>query len=696
MNGSSKISSTHLSRQGVVYLRQSDPKQVRQNRESAANQRALRERLLELGWKKDQISIIDGDQGISGKHMAGRESFQKLVADVGLGKMGIIMGYEVSRLARNCADWHRLLELCALFDTLIGDSDGIYHPRDFNDRLLLGLKGTMSEAELHSLRLRLDAGRLSKAKRGELVHHLPTGLVRADDGAVAFDPDVCVQDRIRLVLGKFLEFGTVAKVLRHLAHCNLKLPRRQTSGLYANAILWKEPSTSALYSMLKNPAYAGAFAYGRRRGDPTKQLPGRPATGRLRRPQSEWLALVKDVYPAYITWQEYEQIQRKIEDNHQRMGEKMARKGGIRSGAALLTGLVRCAKCGHTMTVAYKDRRFQYVCGGARNKYGKPSCQFLSGHRIDDAVVEEFFRVLQPAQIDLLDKLAEKQGQHQREREKHLEQELVRLEYEAKRAERQYDNVDPENRLIAATLEKKWESALVELQQAKEHLAETKHAEPSVPRISEALRQTFADVGRRLPDLWPQLAVEARKALLRTLVQSVNLFREPDGIARLRIVWRGAEVTETSVRVPVHSLRYSDTEKTVAQRIRQLTDQGLPIPQIVAQLNEEQLVPCRGGCFTSQIVIKLKKRFAIVSNLEQLRRDGGPPFAYTINDLAKLLKIHPSWFYRRIGDGTLRVEKDQKYGCYLVPRTKATIDQLKRLKKGAIPHASFQTVQHNG
>ena len=253
MNGSTKILSTHLNRQAVVYLRQSDPKQVRQNRESAINQRALQERLRELGWKKEQISVIDGDQGTSGRHSAGRESFQKLVADVGLGKMGIILGYEVSRLARNNADWHRLLELCALFDTLIGDSDGIYHPRDFNDRLLLGLKGTMSEAELHSLRLRLDAGRLSKAKRGELVHHLPTGLLRTEDGAVILDPDVCVQERIRLVLHKFLELRTVGKVLHELVHHHIRLPRRQTCGLHAGEILWKEPAASTI------PDYSSLF-----------------------------------------------------------------------------------------------------------------------------------------------------------------------------------------------------------------------------------------------------------------------------------------------------------------------------------------------------------------------------------------------------------------------------------------------------
>src|SRR5512135_3577794 len=300
MNGSTKILPTHRQRQAVVYLRQSTPKQVLKNCESAINQRALRGRLLELGWRKDQIVLIDDDQARSARQVAGREGFQRLVADVSLRKVGLIIGTEVARLSRNCADWHRLLELCALFDTLIADADGVYNPRDFNDLLLLGLKGTLSEAELHSLRLRLDAGRLSKAGRGELVQHLPTGLVRDADGVAHLDPDESVRDRIRLVFAKFRELGSAQKVLRYLVANGLKLPRRQTSGLYAGVVLWKEPNSHALVSLLKNPAYAGAFAYGRRVTDPARQVPGRPATGTVRQPRDRWQALVKDVYPAYI------------------------------------------------------------------------------------------------------------------------------------------------------------------------------------------------------------------------------------------------------------------------------------------------------------------------------------------------------------------------------------------------------------
>ena len=554
----------------------------------------------------------------------------------------------------------------------------------------------MSEAELHSLRLRLDAGRLSKAKRGELIQLLPTGLVRDADGHVEFDPDESVQQRIRLVFTKFMELGSGSKLLTYLGRNHLKLPRRQTSGLYAGQVLWKEPSLSALHSILKNPAYAGAFAHGRRSAEPTRQIPGRPATGRLRRPQSEWQALVKDVYPAYITWEEHEKIQRKIADNRQKMDERFTRKSGVRQGAALLGGLVRCGKCGHTMIVMYKDARVQYTCNHRRQEYGTPSCQFLSGGRIDAAVVEEFFRALAPAQIDALEKVSRKQRGHHQEQINHLRQEVKRLEYAAARAERQYDSVDPENRLIAATLEKKWEQALTDLESARNQLAESEATTPQATAVPHELREAFADIGKRLPELWPRLSNEARKSLLRTLVDRVNLLRDEEGLCQIRIVWRGGLVTEVNVRVPVHSLRYSNTEKQVAQRIRELTEQGRSIPEVVDVLNAEDYRPCRGGQFTQQIVNKLKHRYHIVSNLEKVRRGERPTHTYTIKEVAEHIEIDPSWFYRKIRRGLIRIKKDPIYGCYLFPRTKKCVNQLQRLKNGRIPHISIPKVHHNG
>jgi len=695
MNGSTKIADTHRQRMAVVYIRQSDPKQVLNNRESGYNQRALQVRLRELGWPANRIQLLDEDQGRSARTAEGRDAFQSLVADVGLRKVGVIMGYEVSRLSRNNADWYRLLELCALFDTLIADVDGVYHPRDFNDRLLLGLKGTISEAELHSLRLRLDAGRLSKAKRGELVQHLPTGYVRQPDGSVDFDPDASICDRIRLVFDKFAELGSMQKVVGHLAKNQLRLPRRQTSGLYAGDVLWKDASSNAVQAILKNPAYAGAFAYGRRIVDRSRQTPGRPATGRLRKPRDQWLAVVHDVYPAYISWTTFERNQATVAENRQAMVERLTRKQALRNGAALLTGLVRCGFCGRALSVGYKGCRFQYACRGARSQYAGPTCQFLSGPPLDEAVVRAFFAVLEPAHIDALDRVTVQHQAHHREMLKHLDQETTRLEYAAHRAERQYDRVDPENRLIAATLEKKWEQALAEWEQAKSRLAQAKINVPQTVPIPPELRATFADVGQRLPDLWPRLSNEARKRLLRTLVTGVNLRREDDGIVQVRIVWVGGQVHECRVRLPISTRRRTENEAKIVARIRTLVDEGQRDAAIAEQLNRDGFAPCRGTRFTPLIVLKLRGRHKIYLGLKRIRR-GTLPIAYTIAALARRLKVQPAWIYRGIRDKLIRIERDPLYGCYLFPRTRKTVQEFKRLRRGEVPHITFPRGHCNG
>jgi DNA invertase Pin-like site-specific DNA recombinase len=688
MNGSAKIQASHRGRLAVVYVRQSDPKQVLNNRESGLNQRALRERLLTLGWKPNRVLLLDEDQGHSAKDVAGRDGFQKLAADVALGKVGIIMGYEVSRLSRNNADWYRLLELCALFDTLIADVDGIYNPRDFNDRLLLGLKGTLSEAELHSLRLRLDAGRLSKAKRGELVHHLPTGYVRDAVGQVTFDPDAAVQERVRLVFRTFAELGSMQKVLRYLVKHGLLLPRRQTSGLYAGEVLWKEPSINAVTSVLKNPAYAGAFAYGRRVAEPARQVPGRRATGRIRQPREQWLALVRDVYPAYITWAAYERNQATIAENRQRMAERLTRRQALRGGAALLTGLVRCGLCGHAMQVAYKDGRFQYTCRWAQARYAKPTCQYLSGQPIDEAVLEEFFRVLRPAEIDALERVSARRVEHHQELLRHLGQEVTRLEYAARRAERQYNAVDPENRLIAATLEKRWEVALEEFEQAKARLSEARAQATQPAPIPAELREAFADVGRRLPDVWPRLSAEGKKSLLRTLVEGVNLARESNGMVQVRIVWRGGLVSARRVRLAVSTRRRSEIEARIVARIEQLATEGQRDNAIAESLNKEGYFPCRGATFTPGIVLKLRCRYGIHLGLGRLRR-GELPRGYTIAAMARLLGVDPCWIYRGIRQGRIGVPRDTQFGCYLFPHTREAVRRMKQLKSGKVAQVSF-------
>jgi hypothetical protein len=347
--------------------------------------------------------------------------------------------------------------------------------------------------------------------------------------------------------------------------------------------------------------------------------------------------------------------------------------------------------CGHRLKVGYQKGRWRYACTVAQAHYGKSLCQSVSGQPLDEAVVAEFFKALQPAQIDALEQVSQRQVEHQQELLRHLEKDVARLEYAAKRAERQYNCVDPENRLIAATLEKKWEEALTEWEQAKARLATAREAAPAPLRLAEDLRAAFADIGHRLPDLWSSLTNEAKKSLLRTLVNGVHVLRQLDGTAQVRIVWRGGLVTETSLQLRMRTLRQTPLEKEIVARIQQLAEEGLGNATIAAHLNEHGLRPCRGEQFTEQIVLKLKARFGIELKLQKVRR-GNLKAGYTVREMAQLLKTDPSWIYRAIGVGQIEVARDAEYGCYLFPRASSTIARMKELKDGKRRQVSFRKV----
>jgi hypothetical protein len=404
--------------------------------------------------------------------------------------------------------------------------------------------------------------------------------------------------------------------------------------------------------------------------------------------------LVKDVYPAFISWDEWEQIQQKMQENHLVMQEQMKPRGSTRQGAAMLAGLVRCGKCGHAMRVAYKDNRFQYVCSKGRSELDQTSCQFLSGSRIDDAVLTAFFEAIRPANIDALQAASRLQVAQHEEQLKHLRLDVERLNFGAHRAERQYNKVDPENRLIAATLERRWESAMEELEQARSKLKDAETAPPVTAKVSPADRKLFTDAGKQMPELWPRLSLDSRKQLLRTLICGVNLNRGDAGCVRIRIVWRGGMVTELERQVPIMSQKYSSQEKLVAQRIRELSSIGQTLDEIAASLNQEGFVPCRGGQFTAIIVSKLKHQYVIVSGLEQIRRGTRPKGTYTAAEVAAQLGVQRNWIYRKISSGEIRIDKNEAFGCYLFPKSKQMINDLKRLKLGKCAHVSIQKVHH--
>ena len=416
-----------------------------------------------------------------------------------------------------------MLQLADVFGVLIADNDAVYDPKDFNDRMVLGLKGTMSELEFHLIRQRLDTGRMNKIMRGEYRQPLPTGLVRERDNIVVKDPDEQVRHTVQLVLDKFAELGSCVKVLYYLLDHKILLPRRQVGGALHGETLWKEPSYTAIYSIIKNPAYAGAFAHGRTQVDPAKrQAFGSPSSGRQIRPMAEWIHLQQGVYPAYISWEQYMANQEQLAQNATKFGNiRAAAQGAAREGSALLQGFVHCGCCARRMHVRYR-RITTYACSELYDTFGRKSCLFVQAPKIDEAVVNAFFAAIQPAQLDALAALLEQQEQERNTLDKQWQQQLQRAEYEALRAERQYNQVDPDNRLVASTLEKRWEEALLNLHTTQRNYQAFQQT-LSVPAISSQLQQQFENIAQTLPDLWPQLPNQQKKELLRTLISQVIL-----------------------------------------------------------------------------------------------------------------------------------------------------------------------------
>jgi len=514
-----KITDDHRRRRAVVYVRQSSVGQVERNLESAARQYALRGRAVELGWPAGAVAVVDEDTGQSGASSDGRLGFKELVAEVGLGQVGMILALETSRLARCSADWHRLLDLCALTGTLIADSDGVYSPADFNDRLLLGLKGTMSEAELHFIRARLVGGLLNKAKRGELRLPLPVGLDRDDDDRIVLSADEQVRHAIERVISLWRQLGSARQVLLELISEGQQLPRRSIG---QRRIRWARASYSAVHDFLTNPAYAGAFVYGRQRVVKRLDEHGEVRVSRLALSPEEWSVCIPDHHPGYVSWDEYLATLARLRANVNSRGEG---GGAAREGSALLQGLVRCGRCGRKMQVAYsgtggKVRR--YACSRGRDMHatGK-ACQTVGGARLEKTVIGAFLEAAAPAGIAATaGAIRELEEQHEA-RLSGQRLAVERAQYEADRAQRKYDACEPENRLVARTLERALEAALIELERERAKLVQLERARP-LP-LTDHEREALVALARELPRVWAAETTSDRdrKELLRTLIGEV-------------------------------------------------------------------------------------------------------------------------------------------------------------------------------
>ncbi len=519
-----KIQGKHLDRLAVVYVRQSTLQQVRQHQESGRLQYGLKERAVQLGWSSQQVIVIDEDQGQTGTTAEGRQGFQRLVAEVGLDHVGIILGIEMSRLARCGRDWHHLLEICALFRTLLGDADGIYDPNDYNDRLLLGLKGTMSEAEVHMLKQRMLEGKRAKARRGELGMSVPLGYVRRPSGEVIKDPDEEAQSVPDRVFETFERCRTIDGLLRYLVEHGLRLPIRVHCGPEKGTLRWSRPNRQTLENMLHTPIYAGAYVYGRRPTDPRRKKAGRPATGRLVAKPDEWEVCLKDRLPAYITWQQYERNLRQLASN------RAQGLGVVRNGPSLLSGVLTCGRCGRRMTTHYSDngRGLRYACTRLRTDYGGPCCQSLSGKKLDELVTELVFKALQPAALELSLRVAEDLAAERSQWLQHWEQRLERSRYEVERAFRQYNAVEPENRLVARQLEGHWEEALQAEAEVKVEYERFLASQPLPLSVEErAMIRRFSE---NIPALWhaPTTTAAERQAIVRLLLERVTVSVQGD------------------------------------------------------------------------------------------------------------------------------------------------------------------------
>jgi DNA invertase Pin-like site-specific DNA recombinase len=649
-----KITPTHTQRLAYVYIRQSSPAQVEQHRESTARQYALAARARELGWAPEQVRVIDEDLGLSGANSVKRAGFVRLTTEVALGHVGLILGLEVSRLARNNADWYRLLDLCGLTDTLIGDSDGVYHPALFNDRLVLGLKGTMSEAELHILRARLDGGIRNKAARGELRRGLPVGLVWGDaDGEVRFHPDAAVTGAIRTVFARFAELGSVRQVWLWFRSQGLSFPLQAHA---TSAIRWVAPTYTALHHVLTNPVYAGAYAYGKTRAERSVDAQGNVQTRLRRVPMSEWAVLLPEHHPGFIDWETFLANQARIDANVHPQPHQAG--GALREGTALLQGLATCGHCGRRLHTHYSGRHATpgYHCAGKTIVNGRGLyCLNVGGVQIDHAVAAAFLEAVTPAALAATLVAAQSL---EAEHDAALAQwrlAVERARYEAERAERRYRTVEPENRLVARGLEAEWETRLRERAAAEAELCRREQVCPRV--LSPGQRQRLAALGTDLQTVWaaPTTTARDRKELLRTLLEEVLITVERAASrAQLTLRWRGGTVTTRDVHLPrSHPPRIRTDEDTLA--LLQRLAVHYPDAVIAGILNRQGRRPARGDRFTAHHVGSLRR-------YRHIARCALPPEhaegeLVTIKKAAALLGLAPSTIHRWLNDGFLAGEQ---------------------------------------
>jgi DNA invertase Pin-like site-specific DNA recombinase len=583
--GAAKIQPHHLERLALVYIRQSTAQQVLEHRESTRRQYGLVDYAVALGWPAERVLVIDEDQGQSGRTAAGRSGFQYLLAEVTLDHAGLVLGLEMSRLARSCKDCQHLIEVCGIFRTLLADQDGIYDANDPNDRLLLGLKGTISEVELHTMRSRLERGRLNKAQRGELFHSVPRGYLRLPGGPVEFDPDAQVQAVIRLIFDKFDELGTIRAVCHYLQRHDIRLGGRILWGPQRGQLYWQRPTPSAVAAILHHPLYAGTYSHGRTATDPKRQRPGQPGSGRVVVPRAEWKVCLPGCLPAYISWERYLANQQRLQHNQSRSGTP----GTPRSGGCLLSGLLVCGPCGWRMQACYARAALPtYACHRHANQGTGSACPGFRAAVIDELVAEQVLRALEPAALQLSLQAVADVAQERQRLDQHWQQQLQRARYETQAEERRYQLVDPANRLVANALEQRWEQALRRQRQLEEEYDRFVRQQPAPLTTSE--RQRLTALAQDIPALWraATTTMPQRKEIVRCLVEKVvaTVAQRSESVA-VTIHWAGGFVSQHQAVRPVRGYEQLRHYATLQERLVALYEAGHTAAAIAVQLNAE-------------------------------------------------------------------------------------------------------------
>jgi excisionase family DNA binding protein len=645
-----KIGPQHLKRLAGVYVRQSSLHQVRDHRASAELQYDLVERAVALGWPREIVRIYDRDQGTTGSIPGRREDFHELVAEVGLGHIGIVLGFDVTRLARNNADWYRLLDLCGVCDTLIADLDGTYDPALYNDRLLLGMKGTMSEAEHHLINMRLQGGLRKRAQTGDLRKRLPVGLDYDDLGKIRLTTDESVHHAIALVFGKFAEFSSAHQVLRHLQHEGLLVPTRLPD---EKTVRWIRPCYNAVREILTNPFYAGAYVYGRRRRERTVGPDGHIRVHTRTLPRAEWRGLIPEHHPGYITWAQFEDTQRRLADNVLACSTGEA-STVLRPGSALLQGLVRCGVCSRRMRPHYTgpSRSVRYVCDFVSRVQGRGgTCQWVGGLRLQEAVVDAFLTARSPASMPVTLAALNRVDEEEDAVLQQLEHRREQARYEADRARRQYDAVEPENRLVARTLEAEWNRRLTALGEIERQIAEHRRHQP--PPLTCAERARLLELGLDLRRIWdtPTTTPQERKQLLRAALDDVVVHVDrASARAQVTLVWQGGTMSELAVPLRRLGDNARTLDESVVDDVRRMAAVMTDI-QIAQTLVRRGIRTATGLPYTAERVQRLRKRHGIPEHQPTLSDSTAP--VYTALQAAKELGLSHFTVLRWLRDGLL-------------------------------------------